>query len=118
VLGLVAFDRALEGCRRVHIGPQDGGGKAVNLRDPLPQSHATVHSALSAIGHTLRPTNSAGDPTGEVLFNIEPRSYLIAGSLNEFKGDNGINEAKYCSFESYRRNVKKPEIITFDELLH
>lgn len=91
---------------------------SLELSGGVAQSHATVHGALSAIGHTLRPTDSAGDPTGEILFNIEPRSYLIVGSLNEFKGDNGINEAKYCSFESYRRNVKRPEIITFDELLY
>ena len=82
------------------------------------QSQATVQAALAGIGQTLRPTDTTGDPTGEVLFNIEPRSFLVAGNLSEFVSETGINGTKYRSFESYRRNVKYPEIITFDELLY
>jgi hypothetical protein len=29
----------------------------------------------------------------------------------------GINEAKFRSFELYRRHMTRPEILTFDELL-
>lgn len=90
---------------------------SAELTGGVAQCHATVHSALSSIGHILRPTTADGDPTGEAIFNIEPRSYLILGSLNEFIGSSGIHEQKYRCFETYRRNVKMPEIITFDELL-
>ena len=31
-------------------------------------------------------------------------------------GDNGIKKDRYRSFELFRRNVAKPEIVTFDEL--
>jgi hypothetical protein len=57
-----------------------------------------------------------GAPTGETLFLYQPRSFLVIGSLAEFRAAHGINEEKYSSFELFRRNVAAPEIITFDEL--
>jgi hypothetical protein len=42
---------------------------------------------------------------------------LIVGDLSEFQTDVGINENKFRSFELYRRNTARPEILTFDELL-
>lgn len=49
---------------------------------------------------------------------LAPKSFLVIGSLKEFQTPHGINEAKFRSFELYRRNVHLPEVITFDELLH
>jgi hypothetical protein len=63
------------------------------------------------------PRDDTGDPTGEVLFNIEPRSCLVVGSLAQFQTDHGINVPKFRCFELYRRHTWRPEIITFDELL-
>jgi hypothetical protein len=82
------------------------------------QVHATVQEALEKIGRKLAPTDGFGNPTGEVLFNFEPRSFLVVGSLDQFVTDTGINEAKFRSFETYRRNTRRPEILTFDEVLH
>lgn len=79
------------------------------------QSHATVHAALQMIRERLDVT-FGGDPTGEQLYGYDPRSYLVAGSLAEFKTTNGTNEEKYRSFEYFRRSLRRPEIITFDEL--
>lgn len=59
--------------------------------------------------------NEQGDPLGDV-FNFAPRSFLIIGSLAEFRTDNGVNEDRYSSFEVFRRSLREPEIITFDEL--
>jgi hypothetical protein len=81
------------------------------------QIQKTVHSAVEQIGRTLRPTNSDGMPTGEVLFNVEPRSILVIGSLQEFQAEHGLNDQMFGSFELFRRNTWRPEIITFDELL-
>lgn len=81
------------------------------------QMQATVQAALERIGRRLLPEDEEGNPTGETLFNIQPRSFLVVGSLNEFHTPAGINEAKVKSFELYRRNVVRPEILTFDELL-
>jgi len=42
---------------------------------------------------------------------------VIAGRLDQLRGEGGVNVAKYRSFELYRRNLYEPEIITYDELL-
>jgi hypothetical protein len=81
------------------------------------QVQATVQTTLETFGRTLRTATAEGDPTGEILFNIEPRSCLVIGSLEQFITEAGINEGKFRSFELYRRNTWRPEILTFDELL-
>jgi hypothetical protein len=55
-----------------------------------------------------------GGDTGEVVYSIEPRSYLVVGHLNELSG----NDDKITCFELFRRNIRSPEILTFDELYH
>lgn len=82
------------------------------------QSQATVHAALTSIRDRLAPVDKRGDPTGEVLYGIKPRSFVVAGRLSEFETEHGVNEQRYRSFELYRRSLKEPEIITFDELYH
>lgn len=56
--------------------------------------------------------DGGGNDTGEITYAVEPRSYLVIGNLAELRG----NDDKVASFELYRRNVRSPEIITFDEL--
>lgn len=58
--------------------------------------------------------DSAGNDTGEVTYAVEPRSYVVIGNSNELAG----NDDKVACFELYRRNVRSPEILTFDELLY
>ena len=93
-------------------------GPSTELSGGVAQVHATVQEALENIGLKLTPTDEFGDPTGEVLFNFEARSFLVVGGLNQFVVDQGINESKFRSFETYRRNMRRPEIFTFDEVLH
>ena len=90
---------------------------STELASGVSQIQATVHAAIEAIGHSLQPRDDLGDPTGEVLFNIEPRSCLVIGSLEQFQSANGVSIPKFRSFELFRRNTWRPEIITFDELL-
>lgn len=45
-------------------------------------------------------------------YSVEPKGILIIGNTEEFNG----NESMVSCFESYRRNTKNPEILTFDEL--
>ncbi len=84
----------------------------------IAQVQATVQDAVETIVRKLEPTGDDGAPTGETLFNFEPRAFLVAGSLGQFETDAGINEQKFRSFELFRRNTKRPEILTFDELYH
>jgi Domain of unknown function (DUF4263) len=81
------------------------------------QVQTTVHAAIETLGHKLMPRDDIGDPSGEVMFNIEPRSCLVVGSLGQFQTARGVNVPKFRSFELYRRHTWRPEIITFDELL-
>lgn len=80
------------------------------------QIQVTVEKALDQLGKKIQIADGNGDPTGETLFSFQPRSFLVIGKLDEMCTPKGVNEAKYRSFELYRRNVIRPEIITFDEL--
>jgi hypothetical protein len=80
------------------------------------QSQVTVEMAIRGMMEKLQPRTDAGDPTGEELFAFHPRTFLVIGSLAQLKTHKGVNIEKYRSFELYRRNTSRPEIITFDEL--
>ncbi len=80
------------------------------------QAQGTVFAALDGLRDSAVMKDDDGNPTGEEVFNFSPKSFLVAGSLGEFKGEHGVNEDKLRSFELYRRNCHSPEIITFDEL--
>jgi hypothetical protein len=58
--------------------------------------------------------DAEGNALDEAVYAIEPRSYLVIGNLAELSGNN----EKVTCFELYRRNVRAPEIVTFDELYH
>lgn len=86
------------------------------LSGGVAQVQGTVEMALNRLSDKFEPSGETGDPTGEILFAYQPKSYLVVGSLDEFRSDNGINIEKYRSFELSRRNTARPEVITFDEL--
>lgn len=56
--------------------------------------------------------DSRGNATGEIVYAVEPRSYLVIGNLAQLTD----NDDKVACFELYRRNIRSPEILTFDEL--
>jgi len=91
---------------------------SADLVGGVAQAQETVRAAVQALSAPFRPRDHLGDPTGEEIYGFEPRSYLVIGRLAEFFGEHGINEEKFRSFEMYRRNIRQPEIITFDELMH
>ncbi len=82
----------------------------------IAQVQGTVASAVKSLSEKLIITDSNGDPTGEEIYNYQPKSFLIIGNLNEFKTKNGINKDKLQSFELFRGNIQNVEILTFDEL--
>ncbi|MBA2589661.1 MAG: DUF4263 domain-containing protein [Alphaproteobacteria bacterium] len=55
-----------------------------------------------------------GNDTGDSVYAIEPRSFLVVGNTTELQG----NDDKIACFELYRKNIRSPEILTFDELLY
>lgn len=48
--------------------------------------------------------------------SVQPRSFLVIGSLSQFQSAHGVNASRYQAFEGFRRNLRQPEILTFDEL--
>lgn len=86
------------------------------LAGAVAQVQGTVASAVESLSNKITIADKEGNPTGEELYNYQPKSYLVIGSLEEFYTENGINKDKYRSFELYRKNTSNPEIITFDEL--
>ncbi len=87
------------------------------LSKGVAQVQKTIHLASRQIGGRLPETDETGAETGEHTYLVRPRSFLILGSLQQFRGARGVHRAKYESFELYRRNLYEPEVITFDELL-
>lgn len=55
-----------------------------------------------------------GSDIGKTVYSIEPRSFLIIGNLSQLNG----NDDMITCFELFRRNVRSPEILTFDELFY
>lgn len=86
------------------------------LSGAVAQTQENVRVALDELDVHHRFTDDNGNPTGEELATVQPRSFLVIGNLSEFATQHGVNEARYCSFEDYRRNLRQPEILTFDEL--
>lgn len=86
------------------------------LAGAIAQVQGTVASAVENLSSKINPSDKEGNPTGEEIFNYQPKSYLVIGSMNEFVSENGVNKDKLRSFELLRKNTLNPEIITFDEL--
>ncbi len=56
--------------------------------------------------------DQSGNTLENVVYLIDPRCYLIIGNLDQI----AENDDKVASFELFRRNIRTPEIITYDEL--
>lgn len=83
------------------------------LSAAVTQTQKTVHEfARNRFRDVLK--DAKGNETGEIAYSVEPRSYLVIGNMTELRG----NGDKIACFELYRRNVRSPEILTFDELFH
>lgn len=72
----------------------------------------TFEFARDHFRHDLK--DEIGSDTGHLTYAVEPKSFLIIGNLGQIAG----NDDKIACFELYRRNIRSPEILTFDELFH
>jgi len=90
---------------------------SMELAGAVSQIQVTVQRALEDLTEEYRPARwDSGDPTGETLFQFQPRSFLVIGNLGEFQTPKGTNKDKFRSFEIFRRSLRWPEVMTFDEL--
>lgn len=86
------------------------------LAGAIAQVQGTVASAVKNLSDKIYMADNSGNPTGEEIYNYQPKSFLVIGSLSEFDTEKGVNTEKLRSFELFRKNIMYPEIITFDEL--
>ena len=80
------------------------------------QCQGTVDEAQNVLGKTIEIKDEDGYEVDQV-FICRPRSLLVIGSLDEFTNDDNMHHRKFESFERFRRSLRDPEILTFDELL-
>jgi hypothetical protein len=90
---------------------------SADLAGAVTQAQRTVDMAVTEIGERLPYTDEEGAETGEAAQVVRPRSFVIAGQLDQLRGPGGVHVAKFRSFELFRRNLHEPEIVTYDELL-
>ncbi|MCB0994231.1 MAG: DUF4263 domain-containing protein [Acidimicrobiales bacterium] len=82
------------------------------------QVQQTAHLAAQQTGDYIQDAAADGSLLGTGTFVLQPRCFVIAGSLAELTGDGGGPIVdKVRSFELFRRNLLEPEVLTFDELL-
>jgi hypothetical protein len=87
------------------------------LAGGIAQAHRTVQKSLYNIRTALSVYDENGYKQKDQVFQYKPKSFLIIGSLSEFRNEKGdIHEDKFSSFELFRRSISDLEIITFDEL--
>jgi hypothetical protein len=89
---------------------------STELSGAVAQCQETLRAAADVLDTHHRFRDDQGNPTGEELMSVQPRSFLIVGSLSEFQAERGVNSVRYQAFEGFRRNLRQPEILTFDEL--
>lgn len=82
------------------------------------QVQQTVHLASQELDEYVHDQSADGEILPSGTFLLQPRSYLIVGSLDQLTGPSGGPiPGKVRSFELFRRNLHAPEVITFDELV-
>jgi hypothetical protein len=79
------------------------------------QCQATTDEAIREAGKALDMKDEEGYTIGSV-FVCRPRSVFIVGSLDQFRKDDRTHHERFESFERFRRGLRDPEILTFDEL--
>jgi antiviral defense system Shedu protein SduA len=94
-------------------------GPSADLAGGVAQLQGTVHRALTEIGERLASLAPDGSEIpDDYSYLIRPRAFLLIGSLEQLRGDQGgVHTDRFRSFELYRHNTTEPEILTYDELL-
>lgn len=88
------------------------------LAGAVVQVQQTVHLAGQEFKDYIQDQTEDGELLGTGTFFLQPRSYVIVGSLEQLTGSGGGPiPAKVRSFELFRRSLHDLEVITFDELV-
>lgn len=84
----------------------------------IAQAQETARAAKESLAGWIAERDSEGGNTGDGAYLVEPRSFLVIGSMSDLCSSQGNRiDAKFRSFESFRSNLRSPEVLTFDELV-
>lgn len=84
----------------------------------IAQAQETVRAAKESLAGWISERDAEGGNTGDGAYLVEPRSFLVIGTMSELFSSKGNRiDAKFRCFESFRSNLKSPEVLTFDELV-
>jgi hypothetical protein len=83
-----------------------------DLSDAVTQVQKTAFDFTTNQYHKIQTQDHDGRITGEEIFRIQPKSYLVIGNLTQLQG----NDNKFACFHLYRTSLTSPEILTYDEL--
>lgn len=62
-------------------------------------------------------SENADDLRRDGIFTREPKGILVIGCTEQFADDTAEAKTKRNTFESFRRNLHNPEVLTFDEVM-
>jgi len=82
------------------------------LADGVSQIQKTAFDFTYNEFNKIQIKDKDGRVTGEEIYRIQPKSYLVIGNLSELSG----NDDKFACFHLYRTSLNTPEILTYDEL--
>lgn len=82
------------------------------LTEAVSQIQKTAYDFTSNQFDRVALEDSTGRRTGEEVFRIQPKTYLVTGNLADLHG----YDDKFTCFQLFRNSLTSPEIITFDEL--
>ncbi|MBI3981010.1 DUF4263 domain-containing protein [Candidatus Microgenomates bacterium] len=89
------------------------------LTGAIAQCQQYIRITVGNITELIEIKDDNGNRTGEEVFCFEPKCFLLMGSMrDEFTDENGEigNTDKLSCFEYFRKNLFRPEIITFDQI--
>ena len=86
------------------------------LTASVAQCHTTLDAATATLGNMLTQRDADGFDTDTWAAVCRPRSLLVVGSLSQLEKQGKTNLPQFENFERFRRSLRDPEVITFDEL--
>ncbi|MBU1251014.1 MAG: DUF4263 domain-containing protein [Actinobacteria bacterium] len=95
----------------VYVASDELVGGIAQLQKTVRKSYRRLIDQVEE--HTL----ADGTPTGLDFSTTRARQVLLAGDLQQFQTNKGLNGEKVESFELFRKAHPDIEVITFDELL-
>jgi Domain of unknown function (DUF4263) len=82
------------------------------VSDAVSQIQKTVFDFTSNQTPKVQTRAEDGYMTGDEIFRVQPKCYLVIGNLRKMKD----SDERFTCFQLFRSSLTAPEILTYDEL--